>query len=82
MGAYTVMKPNEKFDLIISNPPYAINIDRETNTPATDNGDLGLSIVDGLQEHLSPGGVVALYYGSFFYHEVMVKYARHLGYEV
>lgn len=48
----------------------------------TDRGDLGLSIVCGLDEHLEPGDTALLYYASLFYHEVMVKIARHEGFAV
>ena len=47
-----------------------------------DTGDLGLSIVTGLERHLRPDGVALLFYNSFFYHEVVVKIATHLGLDV
>jgi release factor glutamine methyltransferase len=80
--AYAVIQANEVFDVIISNPPYSLDLDATSNNAVTDQGDLGFSIVDGLKEHLSSDGVAALFYDSFFYHLVMVKYAEHLGYAV
>jgi release factor glutamine methyltransferase len=82
MSAYSVIKPGESFDIIISNPPYSLDLEAEKNTAVTDRGDLGFSIVRGLETHLAPGGRALLYYGSLFYHHVMVKFARHEGFDV
>jgi hypothetical protein len=82
MSAYSVIGSDERFDVIFSNPPFALDLDAATNTATTDRGDLGLSIIDGLAAHLSPGGVALLYYDSNFYHGVMVRYARYRGYRV
>lgn len=82
ISAYSVIKPDESFDVIISNPPYALDIRADSNDPFTDRGDLGLSIVRGLNQHLTSSGVVVLFYGSFFYHQVMVKFARFEGFHV
>jgi predicted RNA methylase len=82
MSAYSVIGPDESFDIIISNPPYALDLDSDINSCVTDRGDLGFSIVRGLEEHLNEDGMVFLLYGSFFYHHVMVKFARHEGYDV
>jgi SAM-dependent methyltransferase len=79
MTAFSVIGDDEQFDIILSNPPYALDLDALKNTPATDTGDLGFSIVRGFDEHVTPGGLAMLYYGSFFYHDVMVKFARHEG---
>jgi hypothetical protein len=82
MSAYSVIKPDEAFDIIISNPPYSLDLEADKNTAVTDRGDLGFSIVRGLETHLEPGGRALLYYGSLFYHQVMVKFARHEGFDV
>jgi SAM-dependent methyltransferase len=82
MSAYSVIKPDEQFDLIISNPPYALDMDVKVTTAVTDSGVLGFSLVRGLNQHLAPGGAAMLLYGSLFYHQVMVKFARHEGYDV
>ncbi len=82
MSAYSVIHADEAFDVIISNPPYSLDLDASRNDAVTDTGDLGFSIVRGLDDHLTPGGVAVLLYGSLFYHEVMVKFARHMGFEV
>ncbi|MEX0824694.1 MAG: methyltransferase [Pirellulaceae bacterium] len=64
--AFAVIKPNERFDLILSNPPWE---DGEITKPADyafyDPGfQLLESIVVGLPEHLKPGGRCLLSYGS------------------
>jgi predicted RNA methylase len=82
LSAYSVIRPDEQFDVIISNPPYSLDLDATENSAVVDKGDLGFSIVQGLEKHLAPEGTAVLYYGSLFYHLAMVKYARHGGYEV
>jgi predicted RNA methylase len=82
ISAYSSVKPDDKFDVIISNPPYSINLDVQKNTSIIDNGDLGMSIIKGLEKHLKPKGTAILLYNSYFYHYVMVKFARYAGYSV
>jgi predicted RNA methylase len=82
MSAYSVIQSDEVFDIIISNPPYALDLDAPVNTAATDTGELGFSIVQGFKDHLKPDGTALLYYDSLFYHQVMAKYAKYAGYEV
>jgi len=82
MSAYSVIKPDESFDVIISNPPFSIDLDSDINTSRIDKGDLGFSIIAGLEKHLDQKGCVILLYGSIFYHQVMEKFARYSGYEV
>jgi release factor glutamine methyltransferase len=81
-SAYSVLAPDESFDVIVSNPPYSLDLDADENTAVIDTGDLGLSIVRGLPQRLRPGGAVVLLYNSLFYHHVMVKFARQQGLEV
>lgn len=82
ISAYSVIGPDETFDVIISNPPYSLDLEAGRNDAVTDAGDLGFSIVRGLRSHLRPGGVAVLLYNSLFYHLAMVKFARYSGYEV
>jgi len=82
LGAYAVINDDVQFDVIISNPPFALDLDAPGNDAVTDTGDLGFSIVRGLKKHLAPGGIVILLYDSLFYHEVMVRFAKREGYDV
>jgi methylase of polypeptide subunit release factors len=82
ISAYSVIGKDEKFDVIISNPPYSLDLGAKQNDALTDTGDLGFSIIRGLEQHLSPEGFAILFYNSTFYHEVMVKFARHEGFVV
>jgi len=82
LGAYSVINEDEQFDVIVSNPPFALDLDAPGNDAVTDTGDLGFSIIRGLEKHLAPGGIVILLYDSLFYHQVMVKFAKHSGYDV
>jgi len=82
MSAYSVIQPDERFDVIISNPPYSLDLEATTNTPMVDTGDLGFSIVKELDARLEPEGVAILLYGSLFYHLAMVDFARYSGFEV
>jgi methylase of polypeptide subunit release factors len=82
MAAFAVIEAGERFDILISNPPFALDLDAEQNDALTDRGDLGFSIVRGLTDHLNPDGKAILLYNSLFYHNVMVKFARYSGFEV
>ena len=63
--AFAVIAPNERFDLIISNPPW------ENQQPQLvaefalydRNFELMQSLLGGLREHLRPGGKALLAYG-------------------
>lgn len=81
ISAYSVLKPGERFDIIISNPPYSLDLEATKNDAVTDTGDLGFSIIRGLNERLNPDGKAILFYGSLFYHLTMVKFAQYSGFE-
>ncbi|MCA9140221.1 MAG: methyltransferase domain-containing protein [Planctomycetales bacterium] len=64
-NAFAVVKPKERFDLILSNPPWE---DGKVNQPgdhAFYDPDFALmdSLLDGLPIHLNPGGRCLLAYG-------------------
>lgn len=80
--AYAVIGAEERFDTLISNPPYSLDLDAPANSAVTDAGDLGFSIVRGLARHLAPDGTAVLMYASYFYHHVMAKFAAAEGYRV
>ncbi len=94
-SAFSVIRDGERFDVIISNPPYSLDVDISDKVDAidneqikdrilncTDDGDLGFSIIRGLKDHLTSNGVAILLYDSYFYHQVIVKFARYCGYVV
>jgi spermidine synthase len=81
-SAYSVIKEDEKFDVIISVPSGAVDLDSKIDTEVIDKGDLGFSILKGLPQHLQADGIAVLRYTSLFYHEVLAKYGRYLGYNV
>jgi predicted RNA methylase len=82
MSAYAVIGEDEQFDVIVSNPPFALDLDAPGNDAVTDTGELGFSLVRGLEQHLAANGTVILLYDSLFYHNAMVKYAEYKGYDV
>lgn len=80
--AFSVIAPQEKFDVIISNPPYSLDLSFSKNTPVIDNGELGVSLVTGIGKHLTPKGKGILLYRSLFYQQLIVKFAKELGLKV
>lgn len=88
-SAYAVIRPEERFDIVVSFPPGVINREPyvvngvldEGITPA-DNLRLGLSILKGLDARLNPGGVALLCFKFSVAHTIMVNYARSLGFVV
>ncbi len=81
-SAFSVVGRNETFDVILSNPPYSLDLEATRDTAVVESGDLGFSILRGLPTHLRPSGFALLLYKSFFFHNVMVRYARQLGFDV
>jgi len=83
-GAFAVIKDDEKFDLIISNPPW---VDREPRTIDEyalydANFDLMKSLFEGMPEHLNPGGRVLLAYGCVDAIKTMKQLAQKHNYEM
>ena len=64
-GAFSVIKKNEKFDLIISNPPWEDGVVAKPADHAFYDPGFVLmdSLLDGLPAHLKPGGRCLLAYG-------------------
>ena len=64
-GAFAVVKPTEKFDLIISNPPWEDGKVTKPSEYAFYDPDFALmdSLLDGLPKHLNPAGRCLLAYG-------------------
>lgn len=63
--AFAVIKPDERFDLILSNPPWEDGKIAKPADHAFYDPDFVLmdSILDGLPSHLNPGGRCLLAYG-------------------
>lgn len=64
--AYSVIGPGERFDLILSNPPWYEGTPRTMKDRAIYDEDYGLlrSILAGLKDHLKQGGKAWLEYSS------------------
>lgn len=65
LGAFSVIKPEEQFDFIISNPPWVNQKPRTVAEYALydENFALMKSLFEGLPKHLKPNGRVLLAYG-------------------
>ena len=64
-SAFSVIAPNEKFDLIISNPPWVNQKPKTIEEHALYDANFALmkSFLSGLRNHLKPGGRALLAYG-------------------
>jgi methylase of polypeptide subunit release factors len=83
-GAFAVIRPEEKFDLILSNPPW---VDRRPKSDFEyalyDPGfELLKTLLQDLPRHLNPGGRVFLAYGSVSGIQTLHNLADRLGYAV
>lgn len=81
-GAWTVIRDDERFDIIYSNPPWQPGKPTHVEDYAFYDPGFGLmaSILDGAPQHLNPGGRLLLSYGC---REAIVKLQReasHRGY--
>lgn len=64
-GAWTVLRDDEKFDLIISNPPWEDDVPDQVKDFALYDPGFGLlqSLLSGAKQRLNPGGRMLLAYG-------------------
>jgi methylase of polypeptide subunit release factors len=64
--AYSVIGQHERFDLIISNPPWEDHVPRSIDEYALYDTDFALlrSLLAGLRDHLAPEGKALLAYGN------------------
>jgi predicted RNA methylase len=78
-GAYAVLRPGERFDLILSNPPWEDKTPRKIDDFAFYDEEFALlrSILAGLKDRLNPGGRALLAYG----HVSAVRTLRRLAHE-
>lgn len=76
-ASWSAVPPGERFDIVVSNPPYIAEAERETLDPEVrdwepggalfaPDGGLGILavLVDGASERLRPGGLLALEVGQ------------------
>ncbi|GEM_PF-739633 len=81
-GAFEVIDPAERFDFIISNPPW---VDQKVKNLAEyalyDPGwHLLITLMDGLPSHLNPGGRCLLAYGSVSGVKAVIREAEQRGF--
>ena len=77
-GAYSKVGESERFDLIISNPPWENQMPGPINEYALYDHDFALlhSLLSGLDKHLKPGGKAFLAYGCLDAIETLQRVAR------
>lgn len=80
---FSVIGDDETFDLIISNPPWEDRVATEPSEYAFYDEDFVLmdSLLDGLPQHLNPGGRCLLAYGHVPAIERLLEAATQRGYE-
>ena len=76
--AFSVVEECERFDLILANPPWEDAEPVSIDEYAFYDADFRLmrSLVEGLREHLSPGGRALLAYGSVTAIKALLELAR------
>lgn len=79
-GAFSTIDDSETFDVILSNPPWVDRKPANINEFALyDEGfQLMRTLLEGLDEHLNPGGRVLLSYGSVDAIETLVGMASEM----
>jgi len=83
-GAYRVIGAAERFDLILSNPPWENAEPRRIFEYAYFDPDFALlrSLLDGLRSHLNPGGRSLLAYGAVDGIQHLIHYSSENGLRV
>jgi predicted RNA methylase len=82
-GAFSVIKSGERFDLILSNPPWEDGVVAKPADHAFYDPGFALmdSLLDGLPKHLKPGGRCLLAYGHVPAIERLKSAAERRNYE-
>ena len=82
-GAFTVIAPDEKFDLIISNPPWVDKAPSAVDEFALYDEDFYLlnSLIEGMRSRLNPGGKGLFAYGTVTGIRTLIAQAQHNGME-
>lgn len=75
--AFSVIGPEERFDLIVSNPPWVDTVPTEIGDYAYFDPHFNLlrSLLAGLRDHLKPGGKALLAYGARSAIETVIRLA-------
>ncbi len=83
-GAYSVIAADERFDLVISNPPWEDEFPQSIDQYALydPNFELLVSLLGGLREHLSPNGRALLAYGCVTAIKTLYRLADEQGLHV
>ena len=83
-GAFAVIKPSEKFDLIISNPPWEDGAIKQPADHAFYDPSFELmdSLLNGLPKHLRPSGRCLMAYGHVPAIERLLRESERRGYAV
>ncbi len=81
-SAFSTIGRDEKFDVIISDVFLVLDLDAATDSEIADNGDLSLSLLQGMRQHLNPGGQTILCVGSRYYQMLLQKLALRMGFKV
>lgn len=81
-GAFAVIANSEAFDVIVSNPPYTLDLSAKHDGNFTDASLLGKSIIEGLPTKLKDDGVAILLYRNLFHHLYLVELAKKTGLKV
>jgi len=83
-GAFSVIEGAEKFDYVVSNPPWEDDVPEAIDDYAYYDPGFQLlrSLLEGLEDHLEPGGKALLAYGSREAIQTVLRVAPEYGLEV
>lgn len=83
-GAYEVIRADEQFDVIISNPPWVNRVPQRIDEYALYDASFNLlrTLLDGLPKHLRPGGRALLAYGCVDGIKTLQKECAKRGYAI
>lgn len=83
-GAYEVLRPDERFDVIISNPPWVNRVPGRIEDFALYDASFQLmrTLLDGLPQRLRPGGRALLAYGCVDAIKTLLRECARRGYPI
>ena len=84
LSAYAVLEPNERFDVILSNPPWEDGQPQRWSDYALYDPNFKLlrSILSDARSHLKPGGKILLTYGSVEAIQCVHRLAKEYDYDI